>query len=704
MRARLPDATGRVDVDGVGIAYEVHGDGSPTLLLLPTWTIIHSRFWKAQVAYLARHHRVVTFDGPGNGDSDRPLDPKHYTAEALAEDALAVLDASGTEQAILVSLSKGAAWSLMLAAMAPERVIGQVFIGPTVSLTPQAPDRVAAGKRFHEHIDEPVGWERYNAHHWRRHYEDFAEFFFDQCFPEPHSTKQREDARGWAAETTPEVLLADAAAGMPDRATILEWCGAVRSPVLIIHGEDDRISPLSRGEALAEATGGELVVLEDAGHIPLARDPVVVNRLLHDFARRVGRTPEQHERRRWQRGLARRKRVLMLSSPIGLGHARRDLAIAQELRAIEPDVEVTWLAQHPVTAVLRAEGETVHPASDWLVSESSHITSESCGHDLHCFQALRRMDEILVANFMIFQEVVDEGLYDVVVADEAWDVDHHWHENPELKRSSLAWLTDFVGYLPMEGSGDWEAHLTADYNAEMIEHIARFPRVRDRAIFVGNPHDVVPDAFGPDLPKIRDWTEEHFDFSGYITGFKPPSEEQRARWRADLGYGPDEKICVVTVGGSGVGRDLLELAIAAHPLAREALPELRTIAVAGPRIAPETLPAHHGLEVHGYINRLYRHLAVCDLAIVQGGLTTTMELTASQRPFLYFPLRNHFEQRYHVRHRLDQYGAGRFMDFSETRVEDLAAAITHEINRPVSHRPVEEDGAARAAAMVAELL
>ena len=62
------------------------------------------------------------------------------------------------------------------------------------------------------------------------------------------------------------------------------------------------------------------------------------------------------------------------------------------------------------------------------------------------------------------------------------------------------------------------------------------------------------------------------------------------------------------------------------------------VAVAGPRIDPESLPPHAGLEVHGYVDRLYRHLAVCDLAVVQGGLTTTMELTAAKRPFLYFPL------------------------------------------------------------------
>jgi UDP:flavonoid glycosyltransferase YjiC (YdhE family) len=90
--------------------------------------------------------------------------------------------------------------------------------------------------------------------------------------------------------------------------------------------------------------------------------------------------------------------------------------------------------------------------------------------------------------------------------------------------------------------------------------------------------------------------------------------------------------------------------------------------------------------------------------VVQGGLTTTMELTANGRPFLYFPLRHHFEQNFHVRHRLERYGAGRCMDFDESTPEVIAAAIATEIGRDVSYRPVEADGAARAAARIAELL
>ena len=194
---------------------------------------------------------------------------------------------------------------------------------------------------------------------------------------------------------------------------------------------------------------------------------------------------------RWARGKSRRKRALYISSPIGLGHARRDVAIADELRKLHPDLEIDWLAQHPVTAVLEARGERIHPASALLANESRHIESESAEHDLHCFQAIRRMDEILLANFMVFHDLVRDEQYDLWIGDEAWELDYYLHENPEQKRAAYVWLTDFVGWLPMPDGGEREAFVAADYNAEMIEHIARFPRLRDRAIFVGNPDDIV---------------------------------------------------------------------------------------------------------------------------------------------------------------------------------------------------------------------
>jgi predicted glycosyltransferase len=346
----------------------------------------------------------------------------------------------------------------------------------------------------------------------------------------------------------------------------------------------------------------------------------------------------------------------------------------------------------------------VHPGSAWLVSESAHVEDECAEHDLHAFQAIRRMDEILVNNFMVFHDVVESEHYDLVIGDEAWDVDHLLHENPELKRFAFAWMTDFVGWLPMPAGGPDEAALTADYNAEMIEQRARFRRLRDRSIFVGDPDDIVPDTFGPGLPAIRDWTEREFDFAGYVTGFDPGEIGDPAALRAALGHRPEGRLCIVTVGGTGVGEALLRRILDAVPAVRRALPDLGFAVVAGPRIDPATLPCPDDTTIHRFVPDLHRHLAACDVAVVQGGLTTCMELTANRRPFVYVPLRNHFEQQFHVRHRLANYRAGHCLPYDELDPDTLTAAIVEQLARPVDYRPVATDGAARAADLLAELL
>jgi pimeloyl-ACP methyl ester carboxylesterase/predicted glycosyltransferase len=707
VRARHPDKADFVERDGVPLYFEVFGDGNaPTILLLPTWSIVHSRFWKAQVPYLARHHRVVTFDGRGCGRSGRPAGAPAYTNEEYAADTLTVMDATGTDQAVLVSLSCGAAWGVHVAARRPDRVLGLFAIGPSCGFPVAHPER----EQFvwDADLDTSDGWAKYNRRYWLHgDNDDFLRFFFGEMFAEPHSTKQIEDCVGWGREIEPATLVDTTAGRLGCEGAVCQplegFCAQVRCPTVVVHGSDDRIRPHAVGERLAELTGGSLIIIEGGGHGPQGRDPVVVNRLIKEFVDRVRPDPPV-TRTRWTHALGRPKRALYLSSPIGLGHAQRDLAIARELRAHHPDLAIDWLAQHPVTTTLEAAGERVHPASAWLASESAHVEDESAEHDLHAFQAIRRMDEILVNNFMVFHDIVESDHYDLVIGDEAWEVDYFLHENPELKRFAFAWMTDFVGWLPMPDGGEAEAALTADYNAEMIEQRDRFRRVRDRSIFVGDPDDVVPERFGPDLPMIRDWTEDEFDFTGYVTGFDPTGLADRQALRTKLGYRPDERLCLVTVGGSGVGESLVRRVLDAVPTVRRAVDDLRFVVVAGPRLDPRSFPRRKGVTTRRYVPQLYRHLAACDVAVVQGGLTTCMELTANRRPFVYVPLRHHFEQNFHVRHRLERYRAGRCLPYDELDPDALATAIVEELDREIDYRPVAADGAARAAGLLAELL
>ena len=447
------------------------------------------------------------------------------------------------------------------------------------------------------------------------------------------------------------------------------------------------------------------MTLPGGGHNVLGRFPAKANTLIMDFlARKLGLGANTGAKRPAGR-TAKAKRALYLSSPIGLGHGRRDIAIARELRKLHPDLEVDWLAQDPVTRLLAASGERIHPLSALLASETRHIELESGEHDLHCFEALRRMDEVLIANFMIFQDAVDEGGYDLVIADESWDIDQYWHEHPGTEESQarlahrLRRLRADAGRRRARGLFDGRLQRRDDR-----PHRAPSRRCATAPSSSATREDIIARSFGKDLPEMRDWVPRHFDFSGYILGEHPKTFGGRAELRHSLGYRPDERVCIVTVGGSGVGTHLIRRILQSYPMARARLPELRMILVAGPRIDPQSLAAPAGVEVRDFVPNLDRHLAACDLALVQGGLTTCMELTAAGTPFLYFPLKNHFEQNFHVAHRLDQYGAGRRMEFATSTPDMIAEAMVAALAAPTRFKPVEAEGAARAAGMLADLL
>lgn len=282
MRARYPDLEGFVERDGVRVAYEVYGRGEPTILLVPTWHIVHSRLWKAQIPYLARHGRVVTFDPRGNGRSDRPTTPDAYAEREMAADIVAVMDATATARAVLVTVSLGAQRGLIAAAEHPERVDGFVAIGPSLPIGEGPEGRTRAAFDAATGTDE--GWARYNEHSWRRDFDGFLQFFFSNCFTEPHSTKQIEDCVGWGHEIGAETLILGEYAASLTAAETLALCARVRCPVLVIAGDHDAITGDGPAIALAAAVrDARFVSIQGGGHIPDARDPVLINLLIRDF-------------------------------------------------------------------------------------------------------------------------------------------------------------------------------------------------------------------------------------------------------------------------------------------------------------------------------------------------------------------------------------------------------------------------------------
>ena len=674
-----PAREGFAERAGVRSWYAQFGEEGPWLVFAPVYQIGNTHLLKGVVPYLAQHFRVVVMDLRGNGRSDRPRAPQDYSFDHYFADFVALLDRLEVDRAAVIGISATAMTALRLAAEQPQRVSHLVIAGGFAHRVLDA----AAAKAAEGTIAR-----------MRSNWAAYLDEFFTIVFTEPHSTKPYEDGvlhSGWASDGE---TVAMGFAGWFG-ADVREQAKTIRCPTLVIHGDNDRRVPYPMGEEIARLVpGARLLTIGGGGHLLCTRDPVAFSRAVRDF---VGTAPKPAT---WVRGMARKRRALFISSAIGLGHVQRDLAIAREMRALQPDLEIDWFTVHPASTYLEREGERVHPVTARLANESRHFEGMAGEHDLQAFFALRTMDEVMARNFLTFADLMESEHYDVVVGDESWEVDYHYHENPELKRQPFVFLTDFVGCLPMQEGDRREAFLCADRNADEIEHVARYPWIRDRAIFVGNPEDAPELPFGPGLPVIRDWTRRNFTFTGYALPFDPTALADTDRLRALHGYRRDEKLMIAAVGGTAVGAPLLRRIAEAFPLMKRQVPELRMVLVAGPRIPRETLPRHDGLDVVPYVHNLFEHLACSDLALVQGGLSTCMELVATRRRFLSFPLERHFEQCVHVRNRLRNYCADCSVRFCELSTRELADRALAAMEAPVSYKPVETDGAARAARQI----
>jgi pimeloyl-ACP methyl ester carboxylesterase len=278
-------AHGSVHRQGQRIAWQEFGAGDEVLLLLPTWSIVHTGFWREQLPHFADRYRVLAFDGLGNGASDRPVDPRRYGDHLVADDAISVLDARHIDQAVVLGVSQGGPWALALAALHPERVTGAVFIAPNVPLAPGHPERVRGAAAFDAVLEEHEGWGRWNRRYWLEHYEDFLAFFFSECFPEPGSEQQIAHFLAMGLETTGPVLVATRGTEQ-SRLTAeqaVDYARRLRCPSLVLHGDDDHIAPIARGEELARLAGSELVRLPGTGHEPECRIPEVVNARIDEF-------------------------------------------------------------------------------------------------------------------------------------------------------------------------------------------------------------------------------------------------------------------------------------------------------------------------------------------------------------------------------------------------------------------------------------
>jgi predicted glycosyltransferase len=223
-----------------------------------------------------------------------------------------------------------------------------------------------------------------------------------------------------------------------------------------------------------------------------------------------------------------------------------------------------------------------------------------------------------------------------------------------------------------------------------------------KAIFIGEPEDIPNTNFGFLLPNRREYAKRNYNFIGYVLSFNPDISKNQTQIREELGYGT-EPLVLCSIGGTSIGKDLLELCINAYPILRKDIPELHMVIVTGPRLSPDELVSQPGIELKGFVSDLYKHFAACDFAIVQGGGTSTLELTALKRQFIYFPIEGHSEQRL-VSERLARYNAGIRMDYSKTTPTSLAKIVLSNYNKQKPYRAIDVNGALNTAIIINQLL
>lgn len=396
-----------------------------------------------------------------------------------------------------------------------------------------------------------------------------------------------------------------------------------------------------------------------------------------------------------------RKQVLFVSGSIGLGHVTRDLAIARELRARAP-VDITWLAGSPADRVLREAGETLHPGSARLVDMSAIAEAQTQRGRLslirYALSARRTWDR----NFAVVDEMMTHDGFDLLIGDETYEIALGYRRHPARKQRPFVMIYDFVGFdamskQPLEQLGVYLWNRTwAGKGAGTRTYV-------DLGLFIGEEADVPDVPFGPFLPSRREWARTRCTFVGYVLDFDPDAYRDAAALRRELGYGPSPLV-LCAVGGTAIGRELLELCGAAFPHLQQAVPDLQMLLVCGPRLDPQSLRIPPGVQVVGYVHGLYKHLAACDVAVVQGGGTVTLELTALRRPFVYFPIEGHCEQEVYVADRLARHQAGQRLRQSVTRPDQLAEIIAANLGTPVQWPPIPMHGARLAAEAICKLL
>jgi UDP-N-acetylglucosamine:LPS N-acetylglucosamine transferase len=396
------------------------------------------------------------------------------------------------------------------------------------------------------------------------------------------------------------------------------------------------------------------------------------------------------------------QKILFVSGCIGLGHVTRDISIANELSKLNSSVEIVWMADLPASTYLREMGANVLPGLEHVSKGANDLCDEHAkDYALNLYPWWLAWYATFPERVKAMVEAADKENVDLIVGDETYDLYIEYVKHPKSKKRPFLLILDFVGghlsdgipkkKLPLWFFNKW----TRDYLKQAYG--------KEGTLFIGEANDVIDEKLGMLLPSRRDVVKQYATCVGYSLNFDPRSIPSKQELRAKLGYGP-EPLVIVTVGGTAAAAPLLRKAAEAYPIMKKAIPNLKMVIVAGPRVAREYVKRDNGLDVKGMVPNLYEHMAAADLTISAGGGTTTQELQALNKPFIYFPLEQHFEQQIDVAYHLKRDNIGVNMVFSKTTPEALAAAALENIGKTMNYPKLPTDGSRLAAKHISDLL
>ncbi|MEZ4769215.1 MAG: alpha/beta hydrolase [Caldilineales bacterium] len=283
---QLADPDSRfVEVNNLDVHYKEMGQGGTPLLLLHGFAA-NTFSWREVMQPLAEARRVVAFDRPAFGLTERPMPGEWsgqnpYSADAASDLTIGLMDELGIDQGVLVGNSAGGTVAVYTALRYPERVKALILVDPAIYSGGGSPAWLRPiltspqGRRIGPLFSRAI--QKWGYQFGQSAWHDPSKFT-DAIWTEFSKPLRSEnwDRALW------EFTQASRPLGLPER------LGELSMPVLVITGDDDRIVPTEESIRLAsEIPGAELVIIPNCGHVPHEECPAAVLSAVDSFLSRI---------------------------------------------------------------------------------------------------------------------------------------------------------------------------------------------------------------------------------------------------------------------------------------------------------------------------------------------------------------------------------------------------------------------------------